>query len=152
MSALTIAVFSARSAETARSAASVFMEKSSETSAYEDGSNASCRIRLVLSVVASDWVGGQHRRGGRVEERRLTASRFSAWQQERLEGQTEKQTHRTVGRLGFGYEDRTVQRIQQDRARSIAATSDVVEEVKRCLNETVACCCPFSHRCPPTRR
>src|SRR6202049_712357 len=95
MSALTIAVFSARSAETARSAASVFMEKSSETSAYEDGSNASCRIRLVLSVVASDWVGGQHRRGRRVEERRLTASRFSAWQQERLEDQTEKQRHRT---------------------------------------------------------
>jgi hypothetical protein len=83
-----------------------------------------------------------------VEEGRLTASRFSAWQQERLEGQTEKQPHRTVGRLGFGYEDRTVQRIQQDRARSIAATSDVVEEMKRCLNKTVACCCPFSHRCP----
>ena len=75
---------------------------------------ASCRIRPVLSVVASDRVGGQHRRGGRVEGRRLTASRFSAWQQERLEGQTEKQPHRTVGRLGFGYKDRTVQRIQQE--------------------------------------
>src|SRR6267378_1734835 len=53
-------------------------------------------------------------RGGRVEERRLTASRFSAWQQERLEGKTEKQPHRTVGRLGFGYKDCTVQRIQQE--------------------------------------
>ena len=45
---------------------------------------------------------------------RLTASRFSALQEERLEGQTEKQPHRTVGRLGFGYKDRTVQRIQQE--------------------------------------
>src|SRR5258708_6270498 len=86
MSVLTIAVFSARSAQTARSAASVVMEKSPWTSAHEDAAKASCRIRLVLSVVASDWVGGQHRRGGRVEEGRLTASRFSAWQQERLEG------------------------------------------------------------------
>jgi len=49
---------------------------------------------------------------------RLTASRFSALQEERLEGQTEKQPHRTVGRLGFGYKDRTVQRIQQE-AREI---------------------------------
>src|SRR6202048_2816045 len=69
MSALMIAVFSARSAETPPSAASVFMDDSSWTSAYEDRSDASCRIRLVLSVVASDWVGRQHRRGSKLEER-----------------------------------------------------------------------------------
>jgi hypothetical protein len=39
-------------------------------------------------------------------------------QKERLEGKTQKQPHRTVGRLGFGYKDRTVQRIQQ-KAREI---------------------------------
>src|SRR5882762_3599923 len=41
---------------------------SSRMSAYEDRSNASCRIRLVLSVVASDCAGEQHRRASRLEE------------------------------------------------------------------------------------
>src|ERR1700732_3312178 len=55
---------------------------------------------------------------GRWRNARLSASRFSALQEVRLESQSEKQLHRTVGRLGFGYKDRTVQRIQQE-AREI---------------------------------
>src|SRR5258708_38221038 len=43
---------------------------SSQTSAYEDRSNASCRIRPVLSVVASDC-GGLHRRGAMSDAMRI---------------------------------------------------------------------------------
>ena len=72
--------------------------------------DASCRIRLVLSVVASDWVGEQHRRGSRLEERPSYGVTlfYVAGGAARTQGR--EQPHRTVGRLGFEYKDRTVQR------------------------------------------
>src|SRR5260370_23034185 len=59
---------------------------SSWTSAYEDRPSASCRIRLVLSVIASAWVGDQHRRGSRLGERPSYGRNFSTLQEERGEG------------------------------------------------------------------
>src|SRR6266850_5878359 len=114
MSALTIAVFSARSAETARSAASVFMATAPRRQATRMSRTLLAGFGWFCRLLPRTGSVDSTERGGRVEERRLTASRCSAWQQERLEGKTEKQPHRTVGRLGFGYKDRTVQRIQQE--------------------------------------